>query len=100
MTMRNHRSTNGSSSIRRAAATGVVLTLLTACDTDEWLKVSAPSSLPAENVERPEAAALLVNGAIGNFELRARRHDPRDGHHCRRVRRRAARCCAVAVRSA
>ncbi|MGH7446075.1 MAG: RagB/SusD family nutrient uptake outer membrane protein, partial [Longimicrobiales bacterium] len=30
--------------------------------------VSAPNALPAENLERPEAASLLVNGAIGNFE--------------------------------
>jgi starch-binding outer membrane protein, SusD/RagB family len=42
--------------------------LLAACDTDRWLKVSAPSSLPAESLESPEAAPLLVNGALGNFE--------------------------------
>jgi starch-binding outer membrane protein, SusD/RagB family len=41
---------------------------LTACDFDDWLEVTAPSSLPAENLETPEAAPLLVNGAIGNFE--------------------------------
>lgn len=53
---------------RAAAVSALVLPLLAACDTDRWLKVSAPSSLPAENLETPEAAALLVNGAIGNFE--------------------------------
>lgn len=42
--------------------------LLGACDADRWLKVSAPSRIPAENLETPEFAALLVNGAIADFE--------------------------------
>jgi len=41
---------------------------LSACDTDRLLKVNAPGALPAEQLETPDAAALLVNGAIGNFE--------------------------------
>jgi hypothetical protein len=68
MTMRNHRNTDGRRGARGVVAVCAVMTLLVACDTEELLEVSAPSSLPAENVERPEAAALLVNGAIGNFE--------------------------------
>jgi hypothetical protein len=46
----------------------LLATLTTACDTDSLLKVSAPGALPAENLETPEAASLLVNGALGNFE--------------------------------
>jgi hypothetical protein len=68
MTMRIHWSTDGIRSGRTGLILCAVMLLTVACDTDDLLDVSAPSSLPAENVERPEAAALLVNGAIGNFE--------------------------------
>src|SRR5690554_5371928 len=67
MTMRNERHARGSS--RRTLAACVLAALaLTACDTEKWLDVSAPGLLPAENLESPDAAPLLVNGAIGNFE--------------------------------
>jgi len=67
MTMRNERQARGSS--RRTLAACVLAALaLTACDTEKWLDVSAPGLLPAENLESPDAAPLLVNGAIGNFE--------------------------------
>lgn len=66
MTIRN---TWGTRMLRRpvAVASACVL-LLTACNTDDLLKVTAPGRLPAENMEQPDAAPLLVNGAIGNFE--------------------------------
>ena len=64
MMNRNERSAR----FRLMAGSCLLLTLLTACDTDDLLKVSAPSQLPADDLETPEAAALLVNGAIGNFE--------------------------------
>jgi starch-binding outer membrane protein, SusD/RagB family len=66
MTIRFYRGTLGRA-VRSAAAV-CVLTALAACDTDSLLKVSAPNALPAENLETPDAATLLVNGAIGNFE--------------------------------
>jgi starch-binding outer membrane protein, SusD/RagB family len=51
------------------AAFGLMaMPFLAACDFDDLLKVTAPSSLPAENLESPAAMPLLVNGAIGNFE--------------------------------
>jgi starch-binding outer membrane protein, SusD/RagB family len=69
MTNKNERRSHADRSVRRLAAALLVATpLLAACDTDRWLKVSAPSQLPAESLESPEAAPLLVNGAIGNFE--------------------------------
>lgn len=54
-------------------ATGLALALVTvlagaACDTDRLLDVDAPSQMPAEDLERPENAGLLVNGAIADFE--------------------------------
>ena len=67
MTMRNQRLARGASR-RFLAASMFAMFLTTACETDKWLDVTAPGVLPAENLESPEAAALLVNGAIGNFE--------------------------------
>jgi starch-binding outer membrane protein, SusD/RagB family len=67
MTTRNDWSSDGSRRVRGATVCVLVM-LLAACNTDSLLEVKAPSSLPAENLEQPEAAALLVNGAIGNFE--------------------------------
>ena len=67
MTIRTER--HALTGARRPIALVCLLLIgLTACDTDRWLKVSAPSALPSESLETPEAAALLVNGAIGNFE--------------------------------
>ena len=45
-----------------------VMPFLAGCSFDDLLDVSAPSSLPAENLESPAAMPILVNGAIGNFE--------------------------------
>ena len=67
MTMRNERHARGSSR-RILSACMLAVFLTTACDTDDLLDVSAPGLLPADNLESPDAAALLVNGAIGNFE--------------------------------
>ena len=59
--------------LRRAACRGAVLltTLvpLAACDfLDRVLSVDAPSRIPAETLEKPENAQLLLNGAIADFE--------------------------------
>lgn len=42
--------------------------LLGGCSTDQFLKVTAPSDLPADRLESPQYAALLVNGAVADFE--------------------------------
>lgn len=52
----------------RLAVAAVALPLLAGCNTDNLLKVSAPSLLPADRLEQPSQAALLVNGAISDFE--------------------------------
>jgi len=42
---------------------------LAACDTlDNALEVEAPSRIPAENLNDPGKASLLLNGVIGDFE--------------------------------
>lgn len=41
---------------------------LSACSLDDALDVEAPSQVPAEDLDSPEFAALLVDGAIGDFE--------------------------------
>lgn len=58
-----------------ARATGRRLALLTlslaaaaGCDTDRLLEVNAPQQIPAEELEKPQFAGLLVNGALGDFE--------------------------------
>ncbi|HET9985844.1 MAG TPA: hypothetical protein VFQ38_19755 [Longimicrobiales bacterium] len=53
---------------RWVSAALVATPLLTACTTDELLKVDAPSLLPADRFQDPGQAALLVNGAIADFE--------------------------------
>ena len=50
------------------AAGFLTMPFLAGCDFDNLLEVSAPSSLPAENLESPGAMSILVNGAIGDFE--------------------------------
>ena len=59
--------------LRRGARWVVTLALgasplLAACNTDNFLKVSAPTQIPAEGLENPGAAPLLVNGAAADFE--------------------------------
>ena len=52
-----------------AAFTGVVLIgALAACDLSHALDVEAASRIPAETLEQPANAILLVNSAIGDFE--------------------------------
>ncbi|MDP2959290.1 MAG: RagB/SusD family nutrient uptake outer membrane protein [Longimicrobiales bacterium] len=50
------------------AAGLLTMPFLSGCDFSNLLDVSAPSSLPAENLEAPGAMSILVNGAIGDFE--------------------------------
>lgn len=53
----------------RSSALALLLPVLSAgCDTESLLKVEAPSQLPAENLESPTNAALLVNGAVSDWE--------------------------------
>ncbi|HSM04734.1 MAG TPA: RagB/SusD family nutrient uptake outer membrane protein [Longimicrobiales bacterium] len=53
---------------RAPTALAAVLVMAAACDTETFLEVDAPSLLPAEELENPANAALLVNGAIADFE--------------------------------
>lgn len=53
---------------RAAAIAAALLAPLAACDLDKLLQVDAPSRIPADRLEQPANAALLVNSAIGDFE--------------------------------
>jgi starch-binding outer membrane protein, SusD/RagB family len=59
------RSARGAS---RAALAAVMLTSLAACELDKFLEVDAPSRIPADQLETPGNAVLLVNSAIADFE--------------------------------
>lgn len=50
------------------AALALLVASSAACNTDDLLKVDAPSQMPAEGLEQPGSAALLVNGAVADFE--------------------------------
>ncbi|MGH7467216.1 MAG: RagB/SusD family nutrient uptake outer membrane protein [Longimicrobiales bacterium] len=52
----------------RLALLPMALGALVSCNTDKLLEVDAPTRIPAENLESPASAALLVNGALGDFE--------------------------------
>lgn len=73
---RNHESGRTPRSPRRrrghwlamAAAAVVVVASITACDTDQLLNVKAPDRVPAETLDDPSQAALIVNGAVADFE--------------------------------
>ena len=55
----------------RVLATGLALSgvlAASACDADRLLSVDAPSQMPADRLENPQNAALLVNGAVADFE--------------------------------
>jgi starch-binding outer membrane protein, SusD/RagB family len=54
--------------VLRVAVIGVWAAVLPACSLDDALEVEAPSQVPAEILDAPEHAQLLVNGAIGDFE--------------------------------
>ena len=55
------------STVLLAALTGALI----GCDPDELLNVDSPSRIPAENLEAPENAELMVNSAIADFECAA-----------------------------
>jgi starch-binding outer membrane protein, SusD/RagB family len=59
-------------SARRWVRAGVIAILVSvagaACDTDNLLRVDAPSQMPADDLENPRNAGLLVNGAIADLE--------------------------------
>jgi len=58
-------------SATRAARAGVAAVLLlpiSACELDKLLEVDAPSRIPAETIQTPANATLLVNSAIADFE--------------------------------
>ena len=60
--------------INRHAITVVLAALtgaLIGCNPDELLNVDSPSRIPAENLEAPENAELMVNSAIADFECAA-----------------------------
>jgi hypothetical protein len=46
----------------------MVVVSLVACDPDKLLDVDSPSRIPAEILEAPENAELMVNSAIADFE--------------------------------
>ena len=50
------------------AAAMAVVASVTACNTDQLLNVKAPDRVPAETLDNPTQAKLLVNGAVADFE--------------------------------
>ena len=54
--------------LRVPVTLAALLLATTACDTESFLEVDAPSLLPADDLENPSNAALLVNGAVADFE--------------------------------
>lgn len=51
-----------------ASALLFALGFLSACSTSDYLKVTSPTRIPASSLEDPANAALLVNGAVADFE--------------------------------
>ena len=51
-----------------AAAVISVAASVTACNTDQLLDVKAPDRVPAETLDDPAQANLIVNGAVADFE--------------------------------
>jgi hypothetical protein len=51
-----------------AAAAMAVIASVTACNSDQLLNVKAPDRVPAETLDDPTQAALVVNGAVADFE--------------------------------
>jgi hypothetical protein len=51
-----------------AAAAMAVVGSVTACNTDQLLNVKAPDRVPAETLDDPSQAKLIVNGAVADFE--------------------------------
>jgi starch-binding outer membrane protein, SusD/RagB family len=65
--MRTHGFSRAAATVR-VALIGIWAAALPACSLDDALEVEAPSQVPADLLDAPEHAALLVNGAIGDFE--------------------------------
>ncbi len=53
---------------RWLAAAALLLAPLAACDVEGLLDVDAPGQIPADRLEDPQYAGLLVNGAAADFE--------------------------------
>lgn len=51
-----------------AGAMLVAIALLASCKTSDYLGVTSPSRIPAAGLQDPSNAALLVNGAVADFE--------------------------------
>lgn len=51
-----------------AAVTALCALLLGGCDVNSLLDVDAPGQIPADRLENPAYAGLLVNGAVADFE--------------------------------
>src|SRR5688572_8204599 len=55
--------------IRGRLLVAICAMALTGCDAfDKLLEVETPATIPAENLDGPEFASLLLSGAIGDFE--------------------------------
>lgn len=52
----------------RLLTLGAVVALFAACEPGKLLDVEAPDRIPAENLEVPQFAALLVNGTMADFD--------------------------------
>src|SRR5690606_34243432 len=64
-----NRSDNGRVSAFRVALYCALLAVFTAsCDLNNLLDVDAASRIPASELDKPESATLLLNGAIADFE--------------------------------
>lgn len=58
----------GRAAISAVIGGAMMLAFLAACDVNKALSVQSPSRIPAAPLETPANAALLVNGAISDFE--------------------------------
>jgi hypothetical protein len=54
--------------ITMAAAVAALAASMAACNTDQLLDVKAPDRVPAETLDDPSQANLIVNGAVADFE--------------------------------
>lgn len=64
----SHRVARGRSISATVLAAVALMTALAACDTERALTVESPSRIPAGSLENPANAALLVNGAVSDFD--------------------------------
>ena len=67
--LRNHRSPGAAARLlRRGLVLAAVALFATACDLDNLLDVDPASRIPADQLDKPASATLLLNGAIADFE--------------------------------